>query len=329
MKIQCTGCTRVYEFNDDIVHKVYRKRLVCTTCKSETSIESALLDKESMSRLAFGEPLKQDVLGNLKKLCPTPHVLVKVRALLTGEGNFKELESLLNADPALAGRVLKVANSSYYGMRGKVSSLQLAASLLGSDTLLQIITLVANSKMLGRSLPGYGQNSGDLWKHSLAVAVCAQIVEETLHPQEGEDAFFAGLMHDAGKIILDTYVLERKAHFTRYTELTRASMNTAEMRILGFNHADIGYELCRKWNLPEPLGTAIKHHHSPTDFGANRLAYILNLADHMARSIAAEPTDPLEPPLDALHFLPISEIELTYLNTKAEEALERLEEETY
>ncbi|BCS95154.1 hypothetical protein DSLASN_07860 [Desulfoluna limicola] len=87
-----------------------------------------------------GDPLapfvlaKEEVVSNLKT-----HALFKARSLLTGHGNVRELEEILNTDPALAGRVLKVANSAHNGMSGKVSALQTTATVLGRDPLLRII----------------------------------------------------------------------------------------------------------------------------------------------------------------------------------------------
>lgn len=320
--VNCPTCPNAYLVRVDMMHKIYAEGLPCTGCGHMISLEPFVLDDEKLRHFSAGEALKGEVIQNLKKLYPMPHVLFKARGLLTGNGSFKEMEAVLTTDPALAGRVLKVANSAYYGMSGKIASLQMAATVLGSRTLLQIITLVSQSKMLGRSLPGYGFDSGHLWKHSLAVATCAKLIEETIRSNDGEDAFFAGLMHDSGKIILDTYILERKDLFTVFLERTHLPTIAAEKRILEFDHADIGHELCRRWNLPETITSAIKHHHTPAASGGNRLAYILNLADHMARKTTHIPEE-------TLNFLPVTAIGLKELTRKAEEIMEKLEEATY
>ena len=329
MRITCSKCFKNYQIKDELVYQIYRKKLLCTDCGQAIAIEPAILDDEALHSFSSGNSLKEAVVKNLKKLYPMPHILLKARNLITGKKSFKSLENLLNTDPALAGRVLKIANSAYYGMSGKVSSIQMAATVLGSDTLLQIITLVGHSKMLGRSLEGYGLSSGDSWKHSLAVAICARLVQGTIQHQHGDDAFFAGLMHDAGKIILDNYILERRGLFKRYTALTRVSMTTAEAKILEFTHADIGCELCLKWNLPPAMAEAIKYHHTPSASGNNQGAYILHIADHMAHTITDTQKKERPLPTEALKYLPITEIGMKDLMRKAEEALENLEEDTY
>lgn len=327
MNITCAHCSKTYRISDDLVYQITHIPLMCTACGSAIAIEPLILSEDDLHAHPSGAALRQEVVENLKKLYPMPHILLKARTLLSGQKNFKELEHLLSTDPALAGRVLKIANSAYYGISGKVSSVQMAATVLGTDTLLQIITLVGYSKMLGRTLEGYGLDSGELWKHSLAVAICARLIEETLQAKNGEDAFLAGLMHDAGKIILDTYIQDRQLLFTRYAHLTHAPMTVTEQKILEFTHADIGGELCRKWNLPETMATAIQFHHTPADSGGNRLAYILNLADHMAQGLfSASEAAPLK---ETLEFLPIPQIALKDLMRKAQDALEILEEDTY
>lgn len=327
--IKCTNCPKAYRVHEDLIHQIYATGLPCTGCGDMIPLDPFVLDNEELRYFSSGKALKEEVVSNLKKLYPMPHVLFKARSLLTGHGNFRELEEILNTDPALAGRILKVANSAHYGMSGKVSSLQMAATVLGRDTLLQIITLVGQSKMLGQSLAGYGINAGNLWRHCLSVATCSQLIAETIGSDMCEEAFFAGLMHDSGKIILDSYVLERRHVFKRFIKLTQASITTAEEKILGLTHTDIGCELCHKWNLPNTMAAAIKHHHTPAHSGNNRLAYILNLADHMARAIAGVKTKPSSTLNETLEYLLITKADLKNLLLNARKSIETLEEATY
>jgi len=329
MKIQCPGCSKAYRIKDELVYKVHNKIAKCTQCGHGIPIGHFLLDQDELSRFVSGDALRKEVIKNLKKLYPMPHILLKARKLLAGNGNFDELGSLLNTDPALASRVLKVANSAYYGMSGKVSSLHMAATVLGSGTLMQILLMVGNAKALGQSLNGYGMGSGELWRHALAVAVCSGLIEKKLHASDGEEAFFAGLMHDAGKIILDTYVLERKPLFTRYAELTREPLHAVEKKILGLTHGDIGFELCRKWNLPDHMATAIRDHHTPGASGGNKLAYVIQLANHMAARVLGSATKTPPLPADALRCLHMTAAEVEDLITEAQTAVETMEEETY
>lgn len=337
MRLSCNQCSNEYVISDRLI---YDLRFLaetkgdipkCKVCKMPIELKSLpeLFQGEEKTLLR-GERLNADVVRNLKKLYPMPHVTYKARKIIkSSRAGFEEIGGILKADPALAGRVLKVANSAYYGMSGKISSIHHAATLLGSDTLIQIITLVGNSKMLGTSLQGYNISSDDLWKHSLTAAVCANVLSVKRSSDDEEDSFLAGLMHDSGKIILDSYVLQREKIFHRYLEVAKVSIQKAEQVILGFDHAHTGYELCLKWNLPENLSIGIKYHHNPFVSGGNKLAYILYIADYMAKMPNQEDDAERSSINRALQFLGFSGNELGALLEEGVNAVEALEEDTY
>lgn len=334
MKLPCSSCSGSVTIDDRYMYdlKVYAERLKCKKCNSPLNLKGVpkLLQGRERDFLS-GKELIEDVGKNLKRLYPMPHVTYKARKLINSEKvGFQQISNILKTDPALAARILKVANSSYYGMRGEISSLHHASTLLGAKTLIQIITLVSQSRALGKSLYGYGIQSGDMWKHSLQSAVCANILSVKSSTEDEEDSFFAGLMHDSGKIILDQYVQEREKVFKRYMITAQTGFLKAEQRILGFDHAYTGYELCQKWNLPEKLAHAIRYHHNPFASGGNRLAYILYIANYMAR-ISDDEEDEWDQNriVDALSFLGFSHSDLSGLMEEAFNAVEALEEDTY
>ena len=98
-----------------------------------------------------------------------------------------------------------------------------------------------------------------------------------------EDAFIAGLLHDAGKIILDPYVQERGEDFETHLKETPHKFFKAEKQILGFDHAEVMSRASRFWRYPEVQSMAIRYHHYPMQFGNNRLACIIHLADFAAK----------------------------------------------
>ena len=99
-----------------------------------------------------------------------PQTVLKAREIMADpNSDFKELSELLKTDQAIATKILRLANSSYYGLSGKVSSVQRAAVVLGHKTIGELITMGGASSLLGNRLEGYGLDAGALWKHSLAV----------------------------------------------------------------------------------------------------------------------------------------------------------------
>jgi len=235
------------------------------------------------SKLTSGRCLKQNILLAVSNLPPMPEVMHKARDIIQSPiSSLKDLGDLIEIDQALAMKALRLANSAYYGRMGKVSSVQEAAVLLGLRILTELITVAFMSKVLGSSLKGYDLPAKSLWKHSLAVAVGSRIIANKKYPALANEAFSAGLIHDVGKLILDRYVLERKEDFLRFLADDEQTFLSAEKEILGFDHAEIGSEICKRWNFPKSISVAIKYHHHPSRLWGNKLAYIVHVADEVA-----------------------------------------------
>ena len=142
-----------------------------------------------------------------------------------------------------------------------------------------MITLAASSSLLNKNLEGYGLGSGDLWKHSLSVAIGSRVIADKKNADLAETSFSAGLIHDAGKLVLDKYVMEKKAEFDELMEFGQISYMQAEEEIFGFNHAELGFDVCKHWRIPEDISVAIKYHHAPSRSDGNFLAHIIYAAD--------------------------------------------------
>jgi HD-like signal output (HDOD) protein len=95
-------------------------------------------------------------------------------------------------------------------------------------------------------------------------------------------AHTAGLVHDVGKIILDPFVLEKREAFDSFLLQEQQTYLNAEQQILGFDHAEIAAEVCKKWSIPEVISSAIRYHHSPSSSLEVELAYILHMADYIS-----------------------------------------------
>jgi HD-like signal output (HDOD) protein len=228
--------------------------------------------------------LKSEILRGLVELPPMPNIILKAREIMEDPGSsLKDLAGVIEHDQAIVARVLALANSAYYGLSGMVSSIQHASILLGQKTLGELITIAASSQLLSKKLKGYMLHPGDLWKHSLAVALGSRIIAENRNTECVEDAFIAGLLHDAGKIILDPYVVERKKAFKKALENGQPEFIDAEKAVLGFDHAEVMSRAVRFWRYPENQSIAIRYHHCPSRSENSELAFIVNLADFIAK----------------------------------------------
>ena len=219
----------------------------------------------------------------MEDLPPMPTVIIKIQKLLSDpNSNTGQIAGLIETDQAIAVKVLRLANSAFYGLSGKVTSIQHAAVILGYKTLGELITIAGFSGLMGKKLSGYRYNSDELWKHSLAVASASKIIAEKNQPEAIDELLTAGLIHDIGKIILDPYVSEKRRDFDTLLEVGNLTFLEAEKKILGFDHAEIASEVCKRWKLPDLLTAAIKYHHYPSLSNGNKMAFILHLADYIA-----------------------------------------------
>ncbi len=304
MKITCGQCNVYFNLPDDKLPSGKVVAFPCPGCKSRIELDlrpgaqtvsSTVVEpsEQPPSPDAAGgdetEDLKQHVLRNLNELPPMPQIVFKALEIIDdSDSDTKQVAELIETDQAIAAKVLKMANSAYYGMSGKVSSIQHASVVLGYKALGELITLAATSSLLGNRLHGYDMDSGALWEHSLAVGFGSRFIARHKNPGLENNAFSAGLIHDVGKLILDRPVLNRKKKFDEYLEGGERTFFDAEQKILGFDHAEIGYDICRHWKIPEILGNAIRHHHDPWQDGQDELTPIVFMADtiaHMAESM--------------------------------------------
>jgi len=175
------------------------------------------------------------------------------------------LAGIIGVDQSLAGRLLQWANSPYYGLRYKVSTLERAIMVLGTQQIRELLMAVSVNEMLSRKMPGYGLERGDLWRHAVAVAAGSRWLGLEHEYGQSEQAFIAGLLHDIGKLIMDELLCYDKNWQTEWIQLREegASFVDLERWLTGFDHAQLGGRVAEKWNLPMALVEAIAYHHEP------------------------------------------------------------------
>lgn len=290
MKVECSACKVQFNIPDERLPVGKEIAFPCPKCKARIELDlrnlqgsnDTVTDAEQQEYIKGGA-LKKKILRSVRDLPPMPQTVVKAREIMSdATSDFKMLANLFETDQAIATKVLKLANSPYYGMGGKVSSIQHASVVLGHKTLGELITMGGTSSLLSKNLDGYGLDAGALWKHSLAVAFGSKIIAEKKEPSLSNDAFTAGLIHDSGKLILDSYIAERWQSFEEFMGNDGATFLDAEKSILELDHSEVAAEVCKVWNIPKPLTLAIKYHHHPERSHENQLAYIIHIADVIA-----------------------------------------------
>lgn len=334
MKFTCDGCQKSFNVPDEKLPFGNKVTFPCPACKAEILLDLRKNPDNTGAQVSTAPPepaltieqaqdpdtivaLKKKILKNINELPPMPQIVFKAHEIMDdSNSSTKQVADLIETDQAIATKVLKMANSAYYGLSGKVSSIQHASVVLGYKALGELITLAGTSVLMGNKLYGYDMDSGDLWRHAMAVAFASKIIAKNGFPSLENDAFSAGLIHDVGKLILDRPVLNRKVLFEEYMGSGDKSYLAAERKILGFDHAEIGYEICCHWKIPEALAQTIRYHHNPERSDSDQLVFIVYMANTLAKMAESlEMVGTIENGIDAMMYM-IDDEAMAFLNLK-------------
>ena len=189
-------------------------------------------------------------------------------------------------DQALTARVLRLANSAYYGLSRQVVDLQEAVVVLGMRCVRNLAVVAATYPWMSRPLKGYALAPKQMWTHSFGVAVAAQLVCKKAGCPLDETVFIAGLLHNIGKVALSIW-LENKLPMMVSTAIKDdITFDELERRMLGFDHCDVGAYLGEQWNLPKLFIEAIQFHHDPSACNpTNVVVDCIHVGDYMTMSM--------------------------------------------
>jgi HD-like signal output (HDOD) protein len=171
------------------------------------------------------------------------------------------LSKLIERDQALAARVLSVANSPYYGFSRRISTINLAVVILGTDVIKEILLSVILKGFFSQGQTALF-DSDSFWRYSVFCASTTRFLARKFGYRVAGEAFVAGLMHDIGVLIISQIFPKQLALIREEQKENRLTMVEAEERILKCTHSEIGAWVAEKWNLPEQLQSAILHHHT-------------------------------------------------------------------
>lgn len=207
----------------------------------------------------------KDITNRVDSVKPLPDTAMKLMNVMGDpRSTLDEIVNTIKYDQAVTSQVLKLCNSSFFGLSRKVTSLNDAMLCLGTIKVLQLVMSVHTNNMLSSEQKGYGLEPGVLWKHSVAVALASSLFAQQLHIPDGNLLFTAGLLHDIGKVILNEYVADDFAEIIRHVHEDHISFVEAEQQVLGFSHEEIGGMIAEKWQLPPAIVRCIRYHHMPS-----------------------------------------------------------------
>jgi putative nucleotidyltransferase with HDIG domain len=235
------------------------------------------------SKLA-GQPVARFNPIELFDVPTLPAVVTQTLAAMQDpNSDAHSVEKVIARDPALSAKILRVANSAYFGFARKVSTIADAVRILGFTNVQGMIIGVGAFDAFRTERLALGE----FWHHSIAVATVARLLAPRVDCRPDE-AFTAGILHDIGKLI---FAIQADAGYQRVLDLERAagaSSLEAERALLEFTHPEVGGTVAERWNLPARYVAAIAHHHDPGAAGDEaRFCALIGLADQAAHAAGA------------------------------------------
>ncbi len=229
------------------------------------------------------------ILDKAEDMPVLPHIAMEILNLIDDKYSVPDdFENVVENDQVLTLKILKLANSAYYGYPREIISIKEAIIILGLDTLKSLALSMLTRRILSKNLNNYGLSRGQLWEHSLAVGMIARSLARSLKLANLERFFVSGLLHDIGKLLFDLYLDHYGKDFHRQILEGGLQFSEAEARISGHDHAWLGSKLIERWNLPDFLVQTVRYHHlwdkAPSQYQKD--AYIINIANRLSYSIA-------------------------------------------
>lgn len=226
-----------------------------------------------------------DFTQDIDHLVSLPGVGLRINEMVSDPNSTAaELGKVICQDPALAARLLRMANSPAYGLSTQVNTVTRAVAVIGTqqirDLVLATSTMSAFDGILNPLV-----SLEDFWSHSLYCGAAAHLLAEECQMKHAETVFLGGLLHDIGQLVIFHKEPERakQALLLSIEEHDDLALHLAEQEIFGFDHAEVGAALLRQWHFPELLIESVALHHAPEQA---RHFPIETALVHIANSIA-------------------------------------------
>ncbi len=233
----------------------------------------------------------QELLGRVDQLPTLPAVAAKLLEATDSEfTSARDVARWVETDHALAAKTLKLANSAYYGRSGSISTLRDAVSLIGFNAVRSTVLSIYFMEAFKRASSATGFDVEAFWVHCLASAICSREIARKMGSPTAftEEAFVCGMLHDAGKILLNQYLPDAYRDVMRTARDRGVTVADAERAVLRTDHARVGAELLGRWRIPRHEVEAVSIHHDPLSGpklsdGPWRLGAIVKTADAVVR----------------------------------------------
>lgn len=207
----------------------------------------------------------QELVSKASDLVSLPEVSLRVNELANDpDSTADEMGKVISQDPALVARMLKIANSAYYGLSTEVETITRAIAVLGTNKIRDLVLSTAASDAFD-GIPNDLITMQDFWHHSLYCGLLAQILAKKSKKIHAESIFIAGLLHDIGQLLMFNQLPEKSHEAILLLMEGSEELETfeAERHVFGFDHMQVGAALIKSWKLSPVLEECVEFHHEP------------------------------------------------------------------
>jgi len=240
-----------------------------------------------MTTATIDNKVKQ-IVSNIRNLPTPPIVFHQIQKVISDPRvSANQIAKILQEDPAMSVKVLKLTNSAFYGLSREIESVKQAVVIVGLEAIKNLVLSASVLDMFkGKDIDQDFQDK--FWRHSLAVGFCARLLARKARARgmiDPDSAFSGGLLHDIGKVILCCFLPKEHTAVKEEREKDKESATfELEERVLGYNHAQVGSILTAQWKLPTRLGEAVTYHHHPQlSESEDPTAYIIHISNYVAK----------------------------------------------
>jgi putative nucleotidyltransferase with HDIG domain len=236
-----------------------------------------------------------ELVKDVGSLVTLPDVFIRINQLVEDpNSNIADIAKVAGQDPSFTVRLLRVANSSFYGFSSTIDTVPKAVAIIGTAQIrsLALATSVAHSF---DGLPNTLVSMEHFWRHSLYCALAARILAKETRGCDPDAVFTAALLHDIGELVIFNRLPQqaKEALMLVLDSADELPVYMAERQTMGFDHAQVGAELARQWKLPPMLGECIEHHHDiQTQLNFPREVALVHIANILALMAEVQTTDP-------------------------------------
>ena len=247
----------------------------------ECDIEPLDVPESGVAVRNVGKPTPEEIEECIKRVRPVPQIVLKIiRMIRDDDVSLKTISEELRTDQVLSAKVIRLANSAFWGIEREIDAIDRALVFLGEKQFLQLIISSSLEDFFPVGQKGYSLCKGGIYRHALGTALVSEALADFSGAVPSDIAYTAGLLHDIGKVVLDQKMAAMYPLFYRRIHEDGIDMTVVEREEFGMDHTETGERLARDWSLPDNLIEAISFHHDPEKATVDpKLSHVVYLAD--------------------------------------------------